>query len=573
MIAALGFCLLILPLIVLGADPTPDELLAAGVCEEFADVPMACRFLLSGVSVWTAPSFGLTQETWTAAMYTPPANSSQGVLDFLPAMPYECATAYLSLMCPTFFRPCSPFAPAPLSMCQSECIATNEACRLFFQDTPLDCNQRDPLTGQPQWPDASLLTPPQTCLTVADIKSPLEPPVYLCPEPLIWVAPGEDPYTGLPCSTTCHFKLRMLTEDPQTNFDDVFIVFSVLNWVSFVLVIISLVVYMSFPDNRKYPRVINIFIGFGLLIVHLGFIGNSFMSIDDNMCQNDYELESGSSWCRFQSWTSYFGALYVVFYWMLNAVIMFWNIGLLLFKNNKLEKFSYYYHVFVFVYSFTASMIIMWVPDSASTGASPGVPYCFVGPTYIWALSYGLFWWPFYVGTLVIFFCCIGCIITIARTASVDGKWQRIKRRLPSQLTIFLFLVVWLITVASMISLQSSFQSTVDDGVATTTEWYTCVFFSPTPYSECPIRATEYANLVWWELVCVGLIGTWFFVIYIIINPSQRSLYQHAWNNYKEGNSLFGSRQSMRGSTTRVDQNSAAHAAPDLSHPTSSLSR
>src|SRR3989338_985138 len=291
----------------IAANPSLDNILAAGKCEAFDDVPEACQFILNQSLIWTVPAYGLSQEYWTASMYTPPDNSTQGVLDPLPAMPYECATAYLSLMCPTFFRPCLPPGPGiphplPASMCQSECIYVNDVCASVFMDTPLNCNQTDPLTDLPLWPTSG-------CLTISDLPEPIEAPTYPCPDPLIFVAPKFDPYTGLPCSSTCHLKLRQLTEDPATNYDAMFITFSVLNWVSFVAVTITLIVYPLFPVNRKFPRVINTLIGVGLWIVHFGFIGNSFRSADGNFCQSDIQLQSSSSWCRFQAWTAFFGAL------------------------------------------------------------------------------------------------------------------------------------------------------------------------------------------------------------------------------------------------------------------------
>ncbi|MDP2434940.1 MAG: hypothetical protein Q8P67_04300 [archaeon] len=78
-----------------------------GVCLPFDSQPQACQFILNNASVWTLPSYGLTQEFWESLMVTPNPNTSFSVLGSVPAMPFDCATAYLGLMCPTFFRPCS----------------------------------------------------------------------------------------------------------------------------------------------------------------------------------------------------------------------------------------------------------------------------------------------------------------------------------------------------------------------------------------------------------------------------------------------------------------------------------
>ena len=130
-------------------------------------------------------------------MYTP-LNQSEplGILDLLPSMPYDCATAYLSLMCPTFFRPCTPpdsQSGIPYALmtpvCYSECIHVNEVCASFFQDRPLNCSQADPLTGYQQWPNASQLTPPSICLTISQLPATPYGPSYVCPPPLIFAAP------------------------------------------------------------------------------------------------------------------------------------------------------------------------------------------------------------------------------------------------------------------------------------------------------------------------------------------------------------------------------------------------
>jgi len=93
------FCFLV------GVQSAP--LPTTGVCLPFDSQPQACQFILNNASVWTLPSSGLTQEFWESLMVTPNPNTSFSVLGSVPAMPFDCATAYLGLMCPTFFRPCS----------------------------------------------------------------------------------------------------------------------------------------------------------------------------------------------------------------------------------------------------------------------------------------------------------------------------------------------------------------------------------------------------------------------------------------------------------------------------------
>ena len=419
----------------------------------------------------------------------------------------------------------------PVSMCRSECVLVNQGCQAFFsaQNASLNCDQIDPLTGRPQWPDPSQLTPPETCLTIADLNASL-PAEYNCPPPLKFAAPDHDPLTGLPCSTTCHYKIRQPVNPPRDEtFHDQWVMFYTLNWFSFVAIIITLVVYSIFPDNRDWPRNINIFLGFFIFLLHLGWIGNSFRTADEQWCASEWAIDTNSNWCLFQSWTSYFAALCIVGYWIFNAVIMFWNVALLRYKDNTLERITPFIHFFIISYAFTASMIILFVPNNEAAGYTPGLTYCFFGPSYEYQILYGLYFWPFYLGVLVVVVACTACMVRIASTASVDhSRWKTLKKRFRPQFTIFLFMVLWLLVVISLIVISKDV-SKKQQLVQAMVDWYQCVFTTPGPSSECQNPQGFNSNVAFWTLFMFSTVGLFFTFIYLFINPTQQHLFRKAW--------------------------------------------
>ena len=117
-----------------------EELLAAGQCEPFDDSPIACQAVMVDAwsSVWTVPSYGLTQEYFVAQMNMVDPQLGMSPIDLVNVLPSDCAFQYLKMICPTFLHPCTstnssqliPSLPPaiPHSVCRSVC----EVCYLFF---------------------------------------------------------------------------------------------------------------------------------------------------------------------------------------------------------------------------------------------------------------------------------------------------------------------------------------------------------------------------------------------------------------------------------------------------------
>ena len=440
-------------------------------------------------------------------------------------------------------------------MCQSDCLNVNEICFPALGNL-LDCGMVDPIFGGPLWPTAS-------CLTVEELLNGSSAiPVYPCPPPLLFAAPDVDPYTGLPCSTTCHYKIRQfLSDGTDDGFRPYWIFFVVVCWFSFVAIILTLTIYSLYPENRRFPRVITLFLGIGMFIFYLGFIGLSFRSPDENFCKSEWALEDDTSWCQFQGWTLIFGALLVCWYWIFTAINMFWSIALLKYRDPLIKRLSLPWHIFAWTYSLIASLVATYVPNSHSMQALPSFPYCFFKDR---GLNYGLFRWPFYLGVLIVCGASISSLVRIAATASTGNKWSSLRRRMPAQVTIFAFMGFWLVTVVSTIMINSYFDSSEASIVVALKQWYGCIFTTSLPTTECEITFQYNSGFLWFHVVMLSTVGIWYALIYLVLNPNQHELYKAAIRNYREGRPLFDKRTSV-GTNLTTPQKGNSSAAKDSS--------
>ena len=197
------------------------------------------------------------------------------------------------------------------------------------------------------------------------------------------------------------------------------------------------------------------------------------------------------------------------------------------------------------IYSLTASLVLLYVPDDHAAGFVPGFPYCFLGPTYDKELVFGLYEWPLYFGMIVVCICCVPCMIRIAVTASVnETQWETMKQRFRPQMTIFLFLMLWLIVVAATIVFAGDVwnKESIPRELAA---WMTCVLTTPGLSEDCPDVQGFQIDIIWWSLFMNGTIGFFYSLIFLFVNPTQQRLFCNAWENYKAGDSIF-----VRGAAT-----------------------
>jgi hypothetical protein len=446
----------------------------------------------------------------------------------------------------------------PVPICKSECILVNQGCQAFFDanHASIDCNQIDPLTSQPQWPDAADLTPPAACFTFSELNI-TGSAEYNCPPPLVFAAPDVDPNTGLPCSTTCHYKLRQPVQEPkEVNFDDQFVVFSVLNWISFVASIITVLVYSLFPDNHDYPRNVNIILGCCIILLHLGWVGNSFRSPDEQWCKSKFAIDPNSDWCIFQSWTTYFAALAIIGYWIFGAVIMFWDIALLRYHDYTLKKLTPFIHFAILSYALTASLILVFVPDDQAGGYSPGYIYCLLGPSYDYKLFYGLYAWPFYIGIIIIVISCASSMIRLYYLGSGEVSiLKTFKKHIRLQLTILLFMMVWLSVAIAFIAISKNV-SQKEQIIQSNIKWYECVFTIQSLTTDCPDPIGDVADVTWWSMMMFSIVGLLYSIIFLLVNPTQQHIFKNAWRNYQAGIPIFV-RRSPSSQTSRRSTSSS----------------
>jgi hypothetical protein len=130
-----------------------QDILNAGECEPFDQQPLACQGILVGPwsSIWTAPSYGLSQEYFHALMNVPTPPYNIAPIDLVNGLPVECATLYLKLICPSYFRPCSvvpnssiiPYSTLPHPVCRSVCeVCSYSLKEKKFLHSPLFFGQK-----------------------------------------------------------------------------------------------------------------------------------------------------------------------------------------------------------------------------------------------------------------------------------------------------------------------------------------------------------------------------------------------------------------------------------------------
>ncbi|MDP2437315.1 MAG: hypothetical protein Q8P67_16345 [archaeon] len=444
-------------------------------------------------------------------------------------------------------------------MCRSDCVHVNEVCFPALGNL-LDCKMTDPIFGGPLWPADS-------CLTVDELlNGSSATPVYPCPPPLLFAAPDFDPYTGLPCSTTCHDKIRQfLTDGTDDHFAPIWLFFAITSWFSFIAVTLTLTIYFLFPENRRFPRVINMWLGVGMFVFYLGLIGLTFRSPDESLCKSEWALEDSTSWCQFQGWSLMFGALMLCWYWTFSAINMFWNVALMRYKDPLIKRLALPWHIFTWTYCLVTSLVVTFVPNSHAMQAIPSFPYCFFNDE---GLHYGLFRWPFYLGVLVVSISSVACLIRIATTAGAGSKWSRLRRRLSAQLTIFAFMVVWLLAVVSTIMINTYFDLAVPKITESLQEWYGCIFTTPRLTTDCQISYQYNLGFLWFHIVMMCTVGLWYSFIYLVLNPNQQSFYRAAILNCREGRPFNETRATATNfSTSRHSSNSVKDSSIRDSSP------
>ena len=330
--------------------------------------------------------------------------------------------------------------------------------------------------------------------------------------------PSIDGFCQVPCITS----IEEVYSDPDL-IHTMFITWSVLNWVSFVFVIVTLGVFIVVPALREWPHRITIFIGISLFWVHLAGIGASFFSLEGLECASNWEYNY-AGWCKFQAWALQFGSLATACWWFVQGLVIFWSLTLLRPIDDNLHRFEPLFHIFSWCYPLTVAFILGWVPDYRSTGGSPnGVPQC-VGTNF---LPTGLFW-GLYAGFFI--FLILVNIIFISSAFvrlfcmhSQTGNFTRSFRvRLPAQGLIGSFVMCYMVVLSSSIAFiawATQYQSELTDSF---TDYYACILTTSNTLDSCTKSLTFNSSIAWFLTITVGLIGTWYGIIFLVFRLQTR---------------------------------------------------
>lgn len=467
-------------------------------------------------NIWTWSQRGLTQEFLWA----------QGVDLFssIGAMPYECAQSYLQLMCSTVLSNCETINTTDhlIPVCRSVCVQTNDKCAGFWLSYglhPIDCTQISPLTQSYQWPETRCYVPRNDTLP------------YPCPSPLIYVGPDKDYYTGLPCSSTCNTKLKL----QQPYFDDMFTTVGVLNIISLMSVIFVMVVYLAIRPLRSWPQRVIVCMGVGMLCQHGVMVINFFLGVETALCQNEYEI-STTGWAVFSAFMLLTGALITAGWWVFQAGLLFWCIGLLR-KDLRVilkSKFMYAIHVWNWAYPVIAAITCLLASkENVGTGLGglEGIPWAFTS----WYSINGVVWAMFYAVILVYLACVLLFgLVGMYRLWSTDLSQSPLHKH-NFQVSLILFTLVYTLIAVSIVANKSWNDNHLSDIEQGLSDWYECVLLGGI---NCEPSYRFSAFLTWLVAICSSTQGSWLAIIFVVLSRNVRVLIYRASLNIRWGRPL-----------------------------------
>ncbi|MDP2434217.1 MAG: hypothetical protein Q8P67_00570 [archaeon] len=385
----------------------------------------------------------------------------------------------------------------------------------------MSCDLLNPQTGGLLFPPDALNpeTEPATCVRLEDYQ--LGEIVFNCPPPTEFNI-AESRYAVSACRYPCEYLLSIAWEHGWTDMRPLWITASVLNWFSFVSVIITILVFALVPKLRQWPTRIVIFMGIGLFFFHLGFIGNTFFSFSDLECANHWDFEYGS-WCKFQSWTMVFGAMLTACWWVVQAFVVWWNVGLLKLKDPLPKKLEPFFHVVCWLYPILCSFLVAWVPSQSATGGGlTGNPFCTFSESDI-GVTWGVF-----VGVLIfqltlVFFFLSWTVIRILITPSAEGNWLKaFGRRLPQQLLIITFCFVFLNVIVATVAQVSWSRDQNESLTNALTDLLVCHLTTLGDPADCSAPRYNNPSIYWYLTISTSTCGLFFGIIFLIMRGDTR---------------------------------------------------
>ena len=552
---------------------TTAQLLAAGKCQPFDGQPRSCASFMVGSwsQVWTVPAYGVTQEYLEAQLFAILTRTSTGgvitKLELTNIMPFDCAVNYLKLACSAAFKPCTETPleaqqagapPAiPHSLCQEACDDVNVACASFWSNLglpPINCQAIDNSTGAPVYPPSSF-NPNLgffTCFMPPELNST---PTYTCPQDTTNIGPDDvDETSHLPCAVPCRRKM-LLPVDGPSNFFDQYVALSVLGWISFVSINITLLTYLLFKPLRRYPQRIIMETAIGLWVLHLGQVGSSFFGVGDLLCDGEwhFQVQTGS-WCKFAAFCLFWGAMFTAMLWAYLAFIIFWNVALLRVKDKRAQYGEYIVVPLAILFSTIETLILLFYPDeSASGGYLSGFPFCGLGPGADRNLFWGIFIAPIIFYLLIVVMCTVAAIVKIVITPTGDSVKKALGKRLPAQLLLLVFVLSFMTVSIAVIATQAygqEFRPLISEGIE---NYYSCLYTQPIHYDQCQAGPVFVSNDIWWfQQIMISIIGFIFFITFVVLKAEVRNLWVATCRNLGRGEFSIASTDiyaSTRGAT------------------------
>jgi hypothetical protein len=340
----------------------------------------------------------------------------------------------------------------------------------------------------------------------------LNPISYNCPPPLEFSG-HDDQFLGISCSYPCSVVITLvwnIGNDSQA----MFVVYSVLSWISLVSVCITLGLYATQLRYWQWPNRLILFGGYGVFWLHLSAIGSVAYHYSDLQCADKWNFQY-HSWCKFSSWALIYGSMQTACWWVVQAVVVTWKVGFQQ-KNKSLQRFEPFFHLFCWTFPFISAFMNSYIPDQTASGGSPsGLPYCASTNSSDW-VWFGFFFGPEFLFLLIVVFCVVFSIGSALRSGLGTGR-KSLRKLLLQFGPILAFSLLFANAIVA--TLAQSFWSTTEkssifDSILL---FSSCLITTIDNLDVCNVEKTANRSLYWYNLISVSIVGIGYAVIFISI--------------------------------------------------------
>lgn len=287
-----------------------------------------------------------------------------------------------------------------------------------------------------------------------------------------------------------------------------FVTYSVLSWISFVLVCVTLTLYATQIRFWQWPSRMILFGGYGLFWMHLSAIGSVFYSYSDLQCADEWSFQY-YSWCKFSSWALIYGSMQTACWWLIQTVVVTWTLSV---KRNpqSMKQFEPLIHAFCWSFPLISAFTNTFVPDSKASGGGPGgLPFCGDPGLSAW-VWFGLYIGPLCLFLLIVLCCFIFSIIQVIRT--VAGK----ETKEPSKYASILFFSFIFVNVIVSLLTQSFWVVGNSDSIGySAAAFTTCLITTLNRLDACNMYATGNLSIYWYFTISLATTGIGYAIVFI----------------------------------------------------------